>query len=125
MYQPALSSALAHRGLTIAVALLLFAGALVVATRIGSEFMPALNEGDLMFMPIADPSISLTENTEIAKKQNAALMKFPEVEYVVAKVARADTSTDPAPWKVIASDDKLFSRIEVIESLCDRLESQL
>ncbi len=50
-----------------------------------------------MFMPIADPSISLTENTEIAKKQNAALMTFPEVEYVVAKVARADTSTDPAP----------------------------
>jgi Cu(I)/Ag(I) efflux system membrane protein CusA/SilA len=59
--------------------------------------MPALNEGDLMFMPIADPSISLEENTEIAARQNAALMKFPEVEYVVAKVARADTSTDPAP----------------------------
>ncbi|MGH9370908.1 MAG: efflux RND transporter permease subunit, partial [Vicinamibacterales bacterium] len=51
----------------------------------------------LMFMPIADPSISLEENTEIAARQNAALMKFPEVEYVVAKVARADTSTDPAP----------------------------
>ena len=59
--------------------------------------MPPLNEGDLMFMPIADPSISLEENTRIAARQNAALMKFPEVEYVVAKVARADTSTDPAP----------------------------
>jgi Cu(I)/Ag(I) efflux system membrane protein CusA/SilA len=50
-----------------------------------------------MFMPIADPSISLEENTRIAARQNAALMKFPEVAYVVAKVARADTSTDPAP----------------------------
>ncbi len=50
-----------------------------------------------MFMPIADPSISLEENTKIAARQNAALMKFPEVAYVVAKVARADTSTDPAP----------------------------
>ena len=59
--------------------------------------MPPLNEGDLMFMPIADPSISLAENTRIAARQNAALLAFPEVESAVAKVARADTSTDPAP----------------------------
>ena len=58
----------------------------VVARGIGSEFMPPLNEGDLMFMPIADPSISLEENTKIAAQQNAALMTFPEVEYAVAKV---------------------------------------
>jgi Cu(I)/Ag(I) efflux system membrane protein CusA/SilA len=96
-YQPVLETALAHRGPTIAVAALLFAGALFLARTIGSEFMPPLNEGDLMFMPIADPSISLEANTTIAAKQNAALMSFPEVEYVVAKVARADTSTDPAP----------------------------
>lgn len=96
-YQPALAAALAHRAITIAIAALLFTGALLVARTIGSEFMPPLDEGDLMFMPIADPSISLDENTAIAKKQNAALMQFPEVEYVVAKVARAETSTDPAP----------------------------
>ena len=97
VYEPALRAALAHRLVTIGAAGLLFVGALLVARGIGSEFMPALNEGDLMFMPIADPSISLEENTEIAKKQNAALLAFPEVEYVVAKVARAETSTDPAP----------------------------
>jgi Cu(I)/Ag(I) efflux system membrane protein CusA/SilA len=96
-YQPVLHRALDHRNVTIGAAALLFAGALVVARGVGSEFMPALNEGDLMFMPIADPSISLEENTRIASRQNAALLKFPEVEYVVAKVARADTSTDPAP----------------------------
>src|SRR5260370_3400851 len=58
--------------------------------------MPPLNESDIMFMPIADPSISLAENTEYAKRQDAVLKRFPEVEYVAAKVARAETSTDPA-----------------------------
>src|SRR6187549_1041865 len=89
VYRPVLESALAHRVLTITAAAILFAGALVLARGIGSEFMPPLNKGDLMFMPIADP--------RIAARQNAALMKVPEVAYVVAKIARADTSTDPAP----------------------------
>jgi copper/silver efflux system protein len=97
IYRPVLEAALAHRVVTISAAGLLFIGALLVARGIGSEFMPPLNEGDLMFMPIADPSISLEANTKIAAKQNAVLMTFPEVEYAVAKVARADTSTDPAP----------------------------
>ena len=97
VYRPVLERALSHRALTVGAAGLLFAGAVLVARGIGSEFMPSLNEGDLMFMPIADPSISLEENTKIAELQNGALMTFPEVEYVVAKVARADTSTDPAP----------------------------
>jgi Cu(I)/Ag(I) efflux system membrane protein CusA/SilA len=97
LYRPALETALSHRGVTVMVAAVLFAGALLVARGIGSEFMPPLNEGDLMFMPIADPSISLEENTRIAQRQNGILMSFPEVAYAVAKVARADTSTDPAP----------------------------
>ena len=75
---PLSSAALTHRVLTIGAAALLFVGALALATRIGSEFMPPLNEGDLMFMPIADPSISLEENTRIAAQQNAALMTFPK-----------------------------------------------
>ena len=97
LYRPALEAALSRRVITVAVAGLLFVGALLVGRGIGSEFMPPLNEGDLMFMPIADPSISLEENTKIAAKQNAVLMSYPEVAFAVAKVARADTSTDPAP----------------------------
>ena len=97
LYRPVLEAALVHRVITLAIAAVLFIGALLVARGIGSEFMPPLNEGDLMFMPIADPSISLEENTRIAARQNEILMTFPEVEYAVAKVARADTSTDPAP----------------------------
>src|SRR5580765_547737 len=96
-YRPVLQSALAHRALTLTAASALFVGALIVARGIGSEFMPPLNKGDLMFMPIADPSISLDENTKNAAKQNRILQSFPEVASVVAKVARADTSTDPAP----------------------------
>ncbi|MGE5835659.1 MAG: efflux RND transporter permease subunit, partial [Acidobacteriota bacterium] len=97
LYQPVLEAALRFRRVTVGLAVLAVVGALALSTRIGSEFMPPLNEGDLMFMPIADPSISLEENTRIAKQQNAALLAFPEVESAVAKVARADTSTDPAP----------------------------
>ena len=97
LYSPALRLALGRPFVVLATAGLLFTGATVLATRIGSEFMPPLNEGDLLFMPIADPSISLRENTEIAKKQNAALLTIPEVASAVAKIARADTSTDPAP----------------------------
>ncbi len=97
LYRPVLEAALGRRAITVAIAALLFAGALLVARGIGSEFMPPLNEGDLMFMPIADPSISLEENTKNAIKQNQILESFPEVAFAVAKVARADTSTDPAP----------------------------
>lgn len=96
VYRPALRWALVHRAITLGMALVLFSGALFLTTRIGSEFMPPLNEGDLMFMPIADPSISLAENTEIAVRQDEIIEKFPEVALVVAKIARADTATDPA-----------------------------
>src|SRR6266702_1751346 len=59
--------------------------------------MPPLNEGDLMFMPFTDPAISLPQAIAIAKQQNEAIQQFPEVASVVAKIARAETSTDPAP----------------------------
>jgi len=96
LYRPALSWALDHRRITLGLALAFFAGALVLASGIGSEFMPPLNEGDIMFMPIADASIALAQNMEYAKRQDEVLSRFPEVAYVAAKVARAETSTDPA-----------------------------
>nr|MBA2514958.1 efflux RND transporter permease subunit [Solirubrobacterales bacterium] len=112
LYRPVLEGALAHRVLTIVVALALFAGALLAGRTIGSEFMPALNEGDLMFMPIADPSISIEQNTHIAARQNAILEKFSEVAWAVAKVARADTSTDPAPLNMTETVVHLRPRSE-------------
>jgi Cu(I)/Ag(I) efflux system membrane protein CusA/SilA len=97
IYRPLLDWALRHRVLTLWLALLVLAGALALAPRIGKEFMPPLNEGDLMFMPITDPAISLPQAIEITRKQNAAIQSMPEVAAVVAKISRADTSTDPAP----------------------------
>jgi Cu(I)/Ag(I) efflux system membrane protein CusA/SilA len=96
LYRPALSWALDHRAVTLGIAVVFLVGALVVASTIGSEFMPPLNEGDIMFMPIADASISLPQNIEYAKRQDKVLESFPEVAYVAAKIARAETSTDPA-----------------------------
>ncbi len=96
LYRPALSWALDHRAVTLGIAVVFLAGAVVLASGIGSEFMPPLNEGDIMFMPIADPSISLSQNVDYAKRQDKVLESFPEVSYVAAKIARADTSTDPA-----------------------------
>jgi len=68
-----------------------------VIPRIGREFMPPLNEGHLMFMPVTDPAIALPQAIDIVKKQNTVIAAMPEVADVVAKIARAETSTDPAP----------------------------
>jgi Cu(I)/Ag(I) efflux system membrane protein CusA/SilA len=97
IYRPALRFALSHRLLTVSVAFLLFAGAIVLATGIGKEFMPPLNEGDLMYMPVTDPAISIDEALKIMSKQDEILKSFPEVEFAVGKAGRAETSTDPAP----------------------------
>jgi Cu(I)/Ag(I) efflux system membrane protein CusA/SilA len=97
LYRPVLRWSLQYRGLTVVVAILVMVGALVLVPRMGKEFMPPLNEGDLMFMPVTDPAISLPQALEISKKQNVAIQAVPEVASVVAKVSRADTSTDPAP----------------------------
>src|SRR5712692_3235943 len=88
--------------------------------------MPPLDEGDLMFMPIADPSISLEENTQIAKRQNEVLMSFPEVEFAVAKVARADTSTDPAPLNMTETVVHLKPRAQWRSGMTlDRLRAEM
>ncbi len=97
IYRPVLAWALRHRLVTLGVAALVLAGALALVPRLGREFMPPLNEGDLMFMPVTDPAIGLPQAIDIARKQNAAIAAAPEVAGVVAKIARAETSTDPAP----------------------------
>ncbi|MEP6703980.1 MAG: CusA/CzcA family heavy metal efflux RND transporter [Acidobacteriota bacterium] len=97
IYKPTLALALRHRFVTVGIAFVLFLGALLLASGIGSEFMPPLNEGDLMYMPIADPAISMNEAAKLLAKQDQILMTFPEVEWAVGKAGRADTSTDPAP----------------------------
>src|SRR5215813_1370546 len=95
LYRPALRLALNHRAITIAFAALLFTGAIVLSLGIGKEFMPPLNEGDLMYMPVTDPAISIDEALRITSKQDEILKSFPEIEWAVGKSGRAETSTDP------------------------------
>jgi len=97
IYRPVLRLALRHRLITVGIAALLFTGAIVLATGIGKEFMPPLNEGDIMYMPVTDPAISVDEALRILSKQDEILKTFPEVEWSVGKAGRAETSTDPAP----------------------------
>ena len=97
VYRPTLNWALAHRKLTVLAAAVLFGGALFLATKIGSEFMPPLNEGDLMYMPVTDPGISINEALRVMQRQDEIIKSFPEVEWVTGKAGRAETSTDPAP----------------------------
>ena len=97
LYKPVLAWALKHRIATLAGASALFLFAMFLATTIGSEFMPPLNEETAMFMPITDPAISLTKATEILREQDVIIAQDPAVENVVGKIGRADTSTDPAP----------------------------
>ncbi|HEV8591112.1 MAG TPA: CusA/CzcA family heavy metal efflux RND transporter [Pyrinomonadaceae bacterium] len=97
LYEPTLIFALKNRTTAVGIALVLFLGAILLATGIGSEFMPPLNEGDVMFMPVTDPAISIDEAHKIMSKQGGMLMSFPEVEWAVGKAGRAETSTDPAP----------------------------
>ena len=97
LYEPVLIYSLKHRALAIGMALVLFFVAIFLATGIGGEFMPPLNEGDVMFMPVTDPAISIDEASKIMGKEDEMLKSFPEVEMAVGKAGRAETSTDPAP----------------------------
>jgi len=97
IYRPVLLLALRHRLITVSIALVLFTGAIILAAGIGKEFMPPLNEGDVMYMPVTDPAISIDEALRILSRQDEILKSVPEVEWSVGKAGRADTSTDPSP----------------------------
>jgi Cu(I)/Ag(I) efflux system membrane protein CusA/SilA len=100
-YRPIIRLVLRFPVGTLAVAL-----ALVVATawplsRLGSEFMPPLNEGDLLYMPTTPPGLSITKARELLQQTDRIISKHPQVRHVLGKVGRADTATDPAPLTMI------------------------
>ena len=97
IYEPILDWSLRRRGLSVGLASLIFLSSLFVAARVGSEFMPPLNEGDLMYMPVTDPSISLDEASRILSAQGKIILGIPEVAMVVGKAGRAESPTDPSP----------------------------
>jgi len=101
VYHPALLASLRHRYVVIAAALLVMGLTVPVFLSLGSEFMPPLNEGTILYMPITLPGISVTEAGKYLQLQDKLLKSFPEVESVFGKVGKAETSTDPAPMSMV------------------------
>jgi Cu(I)/Ag(I) efflux system membrane protein CusA/SilA len=101
LYTPVLNLALRWRWSVVIGMVVLLAVTLIPLQEIGSEFMPPLWEGDLLYMPTTFPGISITKAKEILQQTDKILRSFPEVESVFGKIGRARTATDPAPLSMI------------------------
>ena len=100
IYRPVIRGVLRAKGVTILLALVALAISIVPARQLGSEFMPTLNEGTLMYMPTTLPGISVTKAAELLQMQDRIIKAFPEVASVYGKAGRANTATDPAPTEM-------------------------
>ena len=107
IYHPVITFVLNHRFGVIATALVLMGLTLIPVLKIGSEFMPPLYEGDLLYMPTTFPGISIAKAKEILQQTDKIISAFPEVETVFGKIGRAETATDPAPLMMIETTIKL------------------
>jgi copper/silver efflux system protein len=101
IYEPACRWVLGFPKVTILAALLIVAATLPVYFKLGTEFMPPLNEGTILYMPTTMPGISAAEAERLLQTQDRILKSFPEVERVFGKAGRADTATDPAPLSMM------------------------
>ncbi|MFT3787537.1 MAG: efflux RND transporter permease subunit [Tepidisphaeraceae bacterium] len=101
LYEPFFWMAMRHPFITLALTLLLGISTIYPMSRIGSEFMPPLDEGDLLYMPTVDPSVSITKSKELLQQTNKLIASFPEVLSVHGKIGRAESATDPAPLSMV------------------------
>lgn len=100
LYQPALDAVLRRPKVTLLVALLVFCSALWPMSRLGGEFLPPLDEGDLLYMPSALPGLSAHKAAQLLQQTDRLIKTVPEVEHVFGKAGRAETATDPAPLEM-------------------------
>ena len=107
LHAPLLRLAIKLRWFTIAAALALLAATLYPVGQLGSEFMPPLDEGDILYMPTTYPGLSITKAKELLQQTDKILRTFPEVDTVFGKVGRADTATDPAPLSMLETTVRL------------------
>jgi Cu(I)/Ag(I) efflux system membrane protein CusA/SilA len=129
-YRPFINLVLRFRKSTILVALIVMLLALYPLKHIGSEFMPPLNEGDLLYMPTTMPGISITKAKELLQQTDKIIKSFPEVERVFGKVGRAETATDPAPLSMLETTITLKPEKEwregmTIEKLIEELDKAI
>ena len=101
LYRPVIKGVLKAKIFTVAVAIAVLAASYWPAMQLGSEFMPSLDEGTLLYMPTTLPGLSVTKAAELLQTQNKIIKTFPEVESVFGKAGRANSATDPAPTEMI------------------------
>ncbi len=111
-YEPACRWVLRHPGKVVVAAALLVLSTAPVYRQLGSEFMPPLNEGSILYMPTTLPGISVGEAQKLLQTQDAILKSFPEVQSVFGKAGRAETSTDPAPFSMMETTVVLKPRAQ-------------
>jgi len=117
VYRPTLAFVLQRPWAVIAGTVLLLAATAIPIARIGSEFMPDLDEGDLLYMPSAYPAVSAGKMAQILQQTNRLIKTVPEVETVYAKAGRAETATDPAPLSMVETTIRLKPRSEWREGM--------
>ncbi len=101
LHTPVLNLAMRYRGITIMLAVLLLSSTYYPLSKIGSEFMPPLDEGDILYMPTTFPGISISKAKELLQQTDKILKTFPEVQQVFGKVGRAESATDAAPLSMM------------------------
>ncbi len=101
VYRPAIDAVLAQPRTTLLVALVVLFATFWPASRLGSEFMPPLEEGDLLYMPTALPGLAVGKASQLLQQTDRIIKSFPEVERVFGKMGRAETATDPAPLEMM------------------------
>ncbi|MFO7541386.1 MAG: efflux RND transporter permease subunit [Thiobacillus sp.] len=111
-YRPLLNAVLRNPKTTLTVALLLFLTSLWPASRLGGEFMPPLDEGDLLYMPTALPGLSAQKASDLLQQTNRMIRSVPEVARVFGKAGRAETATDPAPLEMFETNIQFRPREE-------------
>ncbi|MGE0624781.1 MAG: efflux RND transporter permease subunit [Pseudomonadales bacterium] len=112
LHAPVLGVAMRWRWTTLLAVALLLTATYFPLSRLGSEFMPPLDEGDILYMPTTFPGISITKAKELLQQTDRILAGFPEVHHVFGKVGRAETATDPAPLSMMETTIRLKPRSE-------------
>jgi Cu(I)/Ag(I) efflux system membrane protein CusA/SilA len=112
IYQPFVYFALSRPAFTLTTAALAVASCFPLVSRLGGEFLPRVDEGDLLFMPVTLPGVSDGQASVELRKQDEILSRFPEVASVFGKVGRADTATDPAPYSMVETTIRLKPKTE-------------
>jgi len=107
LHTPVLNLAMRFRKVTLVIVVLLLGSTLYPLSKIGSEFMPALDEGDILYMPITFPGISITKAKELLQQTDKVLKTFPEVQLVFGKIGRAESATDAAPLSMMETTVRL------------------